>query len=73
MRAWLQLMEQNMFKHLPSLKRIFPSADYAKPYTIFNVGGTKYRVVAIIDYNLGKLLIEGVFTHEQYNRWSPGI
>ena len=46
------------------------SADYVPPYTIFDVGGNKYRIVTAIHYNRRKVYIRHVLTHAEYDRWS---
>jgi mRNA interferase HigB len=41
-----------------------------KGFTVFDVGGTEYRVVTIIDYMSQTVYIDGVFTHAEYARWT---
>jgi mRNA interferase HigB len=61
-------MESNGFKHFPDLKRVFPSADYVKPKTVFNVGGNKYRLITWVDYGLQTVVVKEALTHEEYDR-----
>jgi mRNA interferase HigB len=68
--AWYKLMRGAQFTDLTSLRRTFGSADYVPPYTVFDVGGNKYRIVAAIHYNRRKLYIRHVLTHADYDRWS---
>lgn len=68
--AWFRLMESSSFAGFPAIRRTFGAADYFAPYTIFDVGGNKYRVVAVIHYNRRRVFIRHVFTHPQYGRWS---
>lgn len=52
----------------------FNSADYVGgKYTVFDVGGNKYRVVGVIHYNTQRIYIHGVFTHEEYDKWTKEI
>lgn len=67
MRSWVQVMEANSFKHLVDLKATFRSADYVKPFTVFNVSGNKYGLVALLDFALQTVSIEHVLTHEEYD------
>jgi len=56
--------------HFPALKESFPSADYA-PATgtiVFDIGGNKYRLIAIVNFEQQALLIREVLTHEEYDR-----
>lgn len=68
--AWHKLMTGADFADLAGLRRTFGSGDYVPPYTIFDVGGNKYRIVAAIHYNRRKIYIRHVFTHAEYDRWS---
>ena len=64
-------MESNSFNHFVELKKTFGSADQVKPYTVFNISGNKYRLIAVVDYALQSVSIECVLTHSEYDegRW----
>jgi|APSaa5957512535_1039671.scaffolds.fasta_scaffold130083_3 hypothetical protein len=47
---------------------IFVAADIVGERTVFNIGGNKYRLVALIDYELHGVLIRFVGTHKEYDR-----
>ena len=68
------MIETNSFKHLVELLKTFGSADYVKPYTVFNVAGIKYRLVALVDYELQTVSVDHVLKHEEYDeqRWKAG-
>lgn len=66
--AWVLLMGNQSFRHLPELKELFPTADYVKPRTVFNIGGNKYRLITTVDYGLQSVVIKEVLTHEEYDR-----
>lgn len=53
------------------LKKTFTSADYVKPYTVFNVAGIKCRLLALVDYELQTVSVEHVLKYEEYDeqRW----
>lgn len=61
--AWYKLMRGAEFADLTGLRRTFGSADYVPPYTVFDAGGNKYRIVAAIHYNRHKACIRHVLTH----------
>ena len=56
--------------HFPDLKRTFSSADYVPGtgVTIFDIGGNKYRVIAIVNFKKQIVLVREVLTHEEYSR-----
>jgi mRNA interferase HigB len=71
LKSWTQAMESNSFKHFVELKKTFGSADQVKPYTVFDISGNKYRLIAVVDYALQAVSIECVLTHAEYGegRW----
>lgn len=71
MAAWYRLAASCKAESLPELKQVFGSADYVPPrFTVFNVGGNKFRIVSCIHYDQQKLYIRGVFSHRDYDAWS---
>jgi mRNA interferase HigB len=66
--AWAKAIESGTYKHFIALKRTFGSADYVKPYAVFDIAGNKCRLAALINYELGIVSIERVMTHAEYDR-----
>jgi mRNA interferase HigB len=52
------------------VRRAFNSADYVAPYTVFDVGGNNFRVIAAIHYNGQRLYIRFVFKRAEYDNWN---
>lgn len=69
MKAWYKLVEDTNFADFNDVKRTFNSADYAKPFTIFDVGGNNFRVIVNIHYDRQKTFIRYVLTHAEYDGW----
>jgi mRNA interferase HigB len=67
--AWFRIMEHGSFSDFNALKATFAAADYFAPYTIFDVGGNKFRVIAVIHYDRRRVYVHDVFTHADYDRW----
>ncbi len=70
LEAWHRIAETSSFKSFVEVKHTFNAADYVAPYTVFDVGGNNFRVIAVIHYNRQKLYIRDVLTHSEYDRWS---
>lgn len=69
--SWYALASGCRASDLSSLRDTFNSADYVPPqYTVFNVGGNKYRVITAIHYNVEKMFIREVLTHAEYDEWT---
>lgn len=71
--AWFRMLEASDFADFNAIKQTFSAADYLAPYTIFDVGGNKYRVIAVIHYNRKRVYIRHVFTHAEYDVWSDDM
>lgn len=66
--AWEKAIKQTEYKSFNELKRTFPSVDYVNHrYTIFDIGGNKYRLITEIDYNAKVINIKRVWTHAGYS------
>jgi hypothetical protein len=48
--------------------RVPGSATQRKNKPIFDIGGNKYRLIAVRDYEHHKLFVRFVLTHEEYDR-----
>ena len=66
--AWAGAVDFGRFKHLVELKQTFGSADYVRPYVVFNIAGNKYRLVTLVNFKLGVVSVERVMTHAEYDR-----
>ena len=67
-------MRKGTFTDFSHLRSTFPSVDQVGVFTVFNIGGNKYRLITTIHYNRGKVYIRDVLTHAEYNRgnWKRG-
>ncbi len=55
-------------KNLTELKKIFNSVDYVNGYTVFDIGGNNYRLIAAIHYNTQICYIRTIWTHAEYSK-----
>jgi mRNA interferase HigB len=69
--TWHTLAQACMANNFNDLKRTFASVDYVPPqYTVFEVGGNRFRIVSAIHYNRQSLFIRQVLTHVEYDLWT---
>lgn len=68
LRAWFRIAEKARWATFAEVRETFPHADQVGDLTVFNVGGTRYRLIAAIHYNRGKLYIRHVLTRAEYDR-----
>jgi mRNA interferase HigB len=66
--AWYQLTSQASWKNFADLRRDYTHADQVGRFTVFNIGGNKYRLAAVVSYPKGKVYVRRVMTHKEYDR-----
>ena len=55
-------------RNFTALRRMFLSADKVGEFVVFNIAGNKYRLIASLHFNRGKVYIRHVLTHQAYER-----
>ena len=68
LQRWYKIVRQTEFKGFAELRRTFPSADKVEGLIVFNIGGNKYRLIASIHFNRGKVYVRHVLTHSEYDK-----
>ena len=68
LQAWYAQVRQAQWPNLAEVKREFPSADQVQRFTVFNIGGNNYRLIARIEYSQQKIYIRSVMTHAEYDK-----
>lgn len=70
--AWYRTAKSAGWKSLEEVKRTYSSADgvpvAGRVYTVFNISGNSYRLVAEIFYEDRTVLIRHVLTHAEYDK-----
>lgn len=69
LNRWLQQVAEARWSSHTELKQQFPSADYVKNGRyVFNIGGNKYRIVAVVVFVGGVMNIRFIGTHAEYGK-----
>jgi mRNA interferase HigB len=68
LRTWYKITETVQWSNLAEVKKTFPSADIVGNFTVFNIGGNKYRLITYIDYEFKKVFIRYILTHKDYDK-----
>jgi len=67
--AWLDEAENAEWKTSQEIKDRYRSADFLSGNrVIFNIGGNNYRLIVLVRYQNGVLLIQKIGTHAEYSR-----
>jgi mRNA interferase HigB len=67
LRTWYKVLSRCQARNYTELKKTFNSADMVQGYTIFDVGGNKYRLIVQIVYEYGQAYIAEALTHGDYD------
>lgn len=71
LRAWEKLIRKAAPAHFDELAQVFGSVDFVPPeYTVFDIGGNKYRLVTFVAYKAQRVYIKHVLTHREYDLWT---
>lgn len=69
LNRWLKKVSDAQWQNHQDLKKTFPSADYVKDGRyVFNIGGNKYRLVAVVLFIEGILILRFIGTHAEYDK-----
>ncbi len=68
LRLWYKLTSLAQWQNFVELRQVFPSADQVENLTVFNIGGNKYRLITLVDYEYKKVFIRHVLTHAEYDK-----
>ena len=69
LNAWDEKVAEAVWQSHNDVKPTFPSADYVKNGRyVFNIGGNKYRIVAVVLFIGGVMELRFVGTHEEYDK-----
>ncbi len=68
LRRWFKLITKQSFGRFSELHAVFPSVDLVDDLIVFNISGNKYRLIAAIHFNRGKVYVRHVLTHPEYSR-----
>ncbi|MDO4743634.1 MAG: type II toxin-antitoxin system HigB family toxin [bacterium] len=69
LNKWLKEVAEAQWSSHNELKRCFPTADYVKNGRyVFNIGGNNYRIVAVVMFINGIMILKFVGTHAEYDK-----
>jgi len=68
--SWVATAEEAAWKTPQDIKERFSSADFLSDNRVnFNISGNNYRLVVLVRYVEGQLLILRIGTHAEYDKW----
>ena len=64
---WYRITKRASWSTPADVRVDFRHADFVGKYTVFNIAGNKYRLIATIKYQWQIVYIRDILTHTQYN------
>ena len=71
--VWYRIAKAAVWRSLTDVRRVFPTADAAGRFTIFNIKGNAYRLITEINYRTQKIFLRHVLTHAEYSKGNWAI
>ena len=69
LNQWVETVQAAQWGSHSDLKAMFPNADYIKNGRyVFNIGGNNYRLVAVIIFINGIVVVRFIGTHAEYDK-----
>jgi mRNA interferase HigB len=66
--VWYRLIKAHDWDSFAEVRRLFGKrVDRVGKFLVFDLGGNKYRLIAVIHFNRHKLFIRHVLTHAEYD------
>lgn len=68
---WYRVAGVCKWKSFAEVKQVLATADWVKPYVVFNIAGNKYRLISEFNFRSQTLFIRHILTHREYeeDRW----
>jgi mRNA interferase HigB len=68
LRTWYQTVKAAGWTCFADVRRTYAAADLVGNKVVFNIGGNKYRLIAVIDYEGHKVFVCHVLDHKAYDK-----
>ena len=72
LEAWHKEVQKAEWQNSTALKAQFRSASFVKNRVVFNIAGSKYRLVVKFRYDKQRVFIKFIGTHQAYDQIDVG-
>ena len=68
--AWLAETSHASWRRWADIKATYPKADWISGNrVVFDIKGNKFRLVVLVYFNMGQVIVERVRTQAEYDKW----
>jgi mRNA-degrading endonuclease HigB of HigAB toxin-antitoxin module/antitoxin component HigA of HigAB toxin-antitoxin module len=68
LESWYAVMRKADWKTPAELRQVYPNADLVGRRTVFDIAGSKYRLIARVNYQTQRVFVLYILTHSEYER-----
>ncbi|EMY63531.1 PF09907 family protein [Leptospira terpstrae serovar Hualin str. LT 11-33 = ATCC 700639] len=68
LKSWFKIVKNTNIKNFNELKEVFNSVDQVGKFTVFNISGNHFRLIAAIHFNRQKVFVRNILTHSEYDK-----
>ncbi len=68
LRLWKRSVIEANWSNFSEVKRTFNSVDWFEGAIIFDIAGNNIRLIAVCRFDLGRLYIDKIMTHQEYDK-----
>ena len=68
LQAWHKAADKADWQSFADVRALFPHADQVDKFTVFNIGGNKYRLITYVRFDWPRYYIKHVLTHADYDK-----
>ncbi|WP_275288167.1 type II toxin-antitoxin system HigB family toxin [Halomonas elongata] len=68
LEAWYRVMKASEPGDFAAMKRIFPATDKVGCHHVFDIGGNKVRLIAVVHYRAKRVYIRAILDHRGYDK-----
>ncbi|RON01151.1 type II toxin-antitoxin system HigB family toxin [Pseudomonas brassicacearum] len=65
---WYRQVKRNSPGDFAAMKAMFPATDKVEAFHVFDIGGNKLRLIAVVHYAAQRLYIKQVLDHREYDK-----
>jgi mRNA interferase HigB len=65
---WYKISSKANWANLIEVQAVYPKAEAVGNFTVFNIKGNKYRLIASINYEKQIIYLKYVLTHAEYDK-----
>jgi mRNA interferase HigB len=66
--GWYRIISKNKFGSFAELKALFNSVDKVGKFHVFDIGGNKVRLIAVIHFNRQRIYVRQILDHKNYDQ-----